>query len=199
MRPLFILLALITAAAAGADDTAVIEWSPQRPLTWSDFLDSVPRTADEIRVAATTASISWSYKYSVAHSSARCTFTITEIGSVAGFHPGSSWVRAEHRNPGVLAHEQGHFDIAQIYREKFIAATRELIGFSDECLGRNKRTAAEDSERRIAEIVGSVYEEIWNQYRSHQEQYDADTVHGSDTAAQARWTEDIHALLSAGP
>jgi hypothetical protein len=55
-----ILLAIGLLQTSAADQT--IEWSQEQRLSWQDFTGSVPRGADEIRVAATTASLPWSYR-----------------------------------------------------------------------------------------------------------------------------------------
>ncbi|MDH3644801.1 MAG: DUF922 domain-containing Zn-dependent protease [Gammaproteobacteria bacterium] len=198
MRALLtICLAFFGSQATSADNLPLIEWNSERPLTWDDFQGSVPSGADEARVASTTASLSWSYEYQFSLSRDTCAFSIVTIDSAALFHPDESWVRAGHRNAAVLAHEQVHFDIAQLYFERFVAETRELIGSDRECRGRSERTAARNAEREVTRLVGSVYDEVWRQYRSRQESYDRETRHGIDTVAQAGWTQEIAASLRA--
>jgi hypothetical protein len=197
MRSLLLVLALyVCDSRALADDASPIPWSQARLLTWADFVSPVPGDIDAERVAATTAAISWSYKYTVEMTSTTCRYTITEIRSTAYFLPDESWVRPGHRNPEVLQHEQGHFDIAQIHSERFEAQTRDLLDLSGDCQGRNKRAAARFSEESIARILGAEYEAIWSEYRNHQEAYDGDTRHGSDATEQARWTGEILSMLS---
>jgi hypothetical protein len=184
-----ILLAIGLLQTSAADQT--IEWSQEQRLSWQDFTGSVPRGADEIRVAATTASLPWSYRYTVVVSGSSCHYTIAEIQSSALFHPDASWVRPGHATDAVLEHEQGHFDITQIFRQRFSAATADQTGREHECRGRTRRRAAADAERDIAERIGTLYDDTWRRYRAEQERYDAETRHGMDAAAQARWTEDI--------
>ena len=196
MRATTALIAILVSAPALADDSSPIPWSRARLLSWSDFTGPVPADADARRVAATTASISWSFKYEVVRSDDRCTFTITEISSVAEFIPDSSWVRPTHMTPVVLEHEHGHFDIAHYYSQEFIAATRDLVGFRGECRGRSNRQATANAEDAIRGRLGAVYDDVWSRYRAHQEAYDEETRHGSAEPAQDRWTADIAALLA---
>ena len=91
----------------------------------------------------------------------------------------------------VLEHEQGHFDIAQQFNQKLRMATRNLVGSVHACGGQNERRATRNAEREISRLVGSVYDEIWQQYTSAQDAYDRETVHGIDRGAQARWTRSI--------
>lgn len=184
---------MLVARAAGADTP--IEWSPARLLTWDDFLGPVPANADRQRVAATAASLAWSYEYALERSGRSCLYRLVSIGSAAQFHPETSWARPEHRNAAILAHEQGHFDIAQIYKERFRSATRELVGQTHRCRGRSERRSRRNAEREIEKLVGSIYEDVWRSYRNEQEAYDAATRHGIDTEAQAEWSAKIATLL----
>lgn len=189
---LLLLLAVDTIATAAGP---AIEWSSQRRLVWEDFRGPVPAGATDERVAATAASLSWSNEYSIAWSRDTCSFSIARIDSAALFHPETSWVRPGHRTPDVLEHEQGHFDIAQIFHHQFELETARLVGASRECRGRNQRAASRFAEREVGELIGTIYDEVWRQYRAEQEAYDHETRHGIDAAAQAAWTREIAARL----
>jgi hypothetical protein len=191
------ILSLLLAECVIADDADVIEWSAERRLSWDDFAGGVPSGTDENRVAETSASIAWSFQYRVELSRERCVFRIVAINTFARFNPDSSWVRPGHRTDAVLKHEQGHFDITQIYRERFAAQTREFLDSNRTCRGRTDRAATRSTESEITQLLGSVYEDIWQQYRSEQERYDAETRHGIDSNAQAAWSEQISESLSA--
>ena len=198
MRSLCLIsLALLSAHTLRADDTAAIEWSPDRPLSWADFVGAVPVRADAERVAATTASLSWSYQFSLAWSADTCTYRIESIDSAALFHPDSSWVRAGHRTDRVLEHEQGHFNITQLYRELFDKETRPMVGGPRMCRGNRQQRATRFAEEEIAREVGSIYEDVWQRYRDQQEIYDLETRHGMDSAAQSEWTAKLATQLQA--
>jgi hypothetical protein len=53
------------------------------------------------------------------------------------------------------------------------------------------------AEGEIARLLGSTYEDIWQQYRREQESYDAETQHGIDRVAQEAWLARISAALRA--
>jgi hypothetical protein len=180
-----------------ADNAEPIEWSAARPLSWDDFVGHVPRGIDERRVAATNASLVWSYKYIVEWSRDACAFRITSIDSAALFNPDGSWVRPGHRTDSVLRHEQGHFDIAQLHKLRFETETREFLGGQRSCSGRNERQVTRSAEREIARLVGTIYEDVWAQYRREQEVYDRETSHGINSSSQAEWTKNIASLLEA--
>lgn len=189
---LLLLAAGVTATAAGP----AIQWSPERRLVWEDFQGPVPANVADERVATTAASLSWSNAYSIAWSRDTCAFRITRIDSAALFHPDASWVRPGHLTPAVLEHEQGHFDIARIFQRRFEVQARPLVGVSRECRGRSQRAASRYAEREVAHLIGSIYDEVWRQYRAEQDAYDDETRHGIETAAQASWTSKIAARLA---
>ncbi len=196
MRSLSLICLLVAAARPGiAADPTPIEWDAARPLTWAEFNGPVPAGAQEHRVASTASSLGWSYAYEIELSENACAFGIVRLDSTALFHPDKSWVRPGHRTAEILEHEQGHFDIAKLFLEKFQAATRELVGARQPCDGRSQRQARRDAEREISRQVGTLYEEIWQQYERRQQVYDAETRHGIDREAQASWTRRIAAAL----
>lgn len=193
MRLLLLMLAVLMVPAGAV--SREIPWSPERPLTWSDFEGTVPGQADPDNVAVTAASLGWAYEYDVSYSTSSCTYRITAIRSTVVFDTEQSWVRPGHRTPAVLEHEQGHFDIAQIHKLMFDEAVADLIGTQGMCEGGNARTASADAEDRIARVVKPVHERVWRDLMSVQDSYDAQTRHGMDAAAQQRWLERIAAGL----
>lgn len=192
-----ISLAFVAACFARAETPDGISWSPGRLLTWEDFAGPVPAKADHGRVAETSASLGWSYEFEVIWSSHTCIFRISSIESAATFHPATSWVRPGYLTPAVLLHEQGHFDIVQLYKERFAESTRGLIGSDRRCGGSNERKSTRYAEREVARLVGAIYDDVWRKYRRQQEAYDEETRHGIDAKAQAEWTRRLAGSLRA--
>ena len=92
-----------------------------------------------------------------------------------------SWVRPEARTNEVLEHEQGHFDLCELY-------TRKLRERFDEVEGINV-----DNLKRITR---SVWHEVHGEYRERQEQYERETEHGLNRAGQEAWTVWLEKELS---
>jgi hypothetical protein len=184
---------LLTVASVSADEELV--WTPQRPLRWEDFEGSVPRGAPRQNVAMTAASLRWSYSYSLEWSRGSCVYEITSIETDALFDPRASWVRDEGRTSAVLAHEQGHFDIAELHKLMFAEASRAFLGKRATCRGRDKRSVAKSVERDIDATLGKLYERIWTNQTHVQNAYDDETAHGMNSAAQREWLEKIAAGL----
>jgi hypothetical protein len=178
--------------ASGAQE---ISWGVDRPLTWDDFRGAVDASAPAKNVALTAATLGWGYEVQTRIVGADCSYRISEIRSSARFHPGRSWVRPGHRTPGVLAHEQGHFDITEVHRLMFDAAVGALAGAARPCEGKTARRVAKFIEREVEQLIGEPYERVWRKHLAKQDAYDRETGHGTNADSQRRWLELIAAAL----
>ena len=169
-----------------------IQWNTNRQLSWDDFLGAVDLNAPTENVALTAASLSWSYQYEIEHDASSCFYRITDIHALASFSQGDSWVKPDHRNAAVLNHEQGHFDLTQIYKLILDERAHHLIGARDTCEGDTVEEASEFAEKKAAEQVETVFKAVWQKYSSTQETYDEQTRHGILIETQNLWTEKIH-------
>jgi hypothetical protein len=192
-----VCLIILAFGSSIAEEPDVIEWSPDRPLTWGDFNGPVPPGTADQRVAATAGALAWSFEYSIQWSRNSCRFRIDNITTHAHFHRDESWVRSGHKTDRVLEHEQGHFDILQLYKNQLHAKTREFLGTERPCQGRTERSATRSTTSEIDRIVGSVYDEVWNEYRGHQETYDRETGHGTNAREQSNWMAELENRLQA--
>ena len=188
---------MLAARATLAEEETEIEWTPSARLSLNDFRGEGPAGTDDQRVAATAGSLAWSYSYSVQWSRDSCHFRINSISSRALFHSDKSWVRPGHATERVLQHEQGHFDILQLYKQRFDDRAREFTGLMHTCEGRTERRATRDTQETIDRLVGAVYDEVWRDYRSRQETYDRETRHGTDEREQGEWSAEIESSLRA--
>jgi hypothetical protein len=167
----------------------VLVWSPDRPLRWEDFRGTPPPEAARChQAAAIYYRLSFRYQAQVRLVSGRWRATIV---------PGSlqvtnemlcclSWVLPGHRTEAVLRHEQGHFDLNEVYRR---ILERRLAGLSGE--GASPQLALHD----LAQKLQATYDRVWQRARQVQAQYDQETDHHRDLRAQARWEEQIRRWL----
>jgi hypothetical protein len=134
-------------------DEEVIEWSGDRKLSFADF-------QYHGRIYSDT---------SVLLSNGSYDFDI-----VARFHCEHSWLnRASKDSAEALLHEQGNFDLCEIYCRQFLARVRE-----------GKSTTP---------LFWAVVRTTWKEKR---EQYESETGGGLDYRRQVEWTEKIrHALV----
>ena len=75
----------------------------------------------------------------------------------------------------ILAHEQCHFDICELY-------TRKL---------RERIASANINVRNLKTTLRSIYKDVQDDYRARQQQYEDETEHGIIPEEQARWQEEI--------
>lgn len=142
---------------------AEFSWSSGRRLQWSDFRGAVPEGKG--RTAAETAcGIGFE------------TNSVTGNGPVIvnvynSFSTVDSWVRPGVTNPEVLSHEQGHFDLCEIYTRRLRERVSKL-----HLTGRTMKT-----------VLPQLYDKLQQEYIERQQEYEEETRHGIDEQQQRRW------------
>jgi hypothetical protein len=96
----------------------------------------------------------------------------------ACFDPSESWMRLPHKNEETLNHEQGHFDITEIFTRKLI---REIS---------NRKFLAKDQDE-----VELLYKATVKEMNDLQIRYDAETKGGTKSIEQKEWLVKIYTLL----
>lgn len=137
-----------------------ITWNKERRLKWED-IKGIPDPG------SSSGSITYSsigYSASVKKDSLYVTVTCF-------FNKEKSWVKEDHKTADLLNHEQGHFDLNEIYARKL-----------------RKQLATYPFERAtLKKSIQELYEGIWKECMSIQQQYDAETESSSNTTVQKRW------------
>lgn len=164
---LFIPLLLFYALPHGANAQDTIHWRKDYQLSWPDFKGSPANNTSH--KASTSSGISYSYTL---HDSAYA-FT-----AIAFFDSNKSWSKTNDSN--LLVHEQGHFDITQIYARRLQAALSKLT----ESTTIDEKKISTTSQKIIAEK------------NTFQRKYDLETGYGSNQTKQRQWTELIQSQLS---
>jgi len=177
---------------------ADIAWEARRPLQWRDFRGPVDPDAAAIQVAMTATTLRWRYEYQLERSSASCRYWIATVAADAVFNPGDSWVKPGQATPAVLEHEQGHFDLTQVFKRRLDARTDALIRAPVACQGDTLAGAQAYAERAAAQAIQREFDTVWQEYTAAQAQYDAGTEHGSIREAQSRWSASIAQALRSG-
>jgi hypothetical protein len=144
----------------------LLKWDAGRRLTWADYKANPEPGSD---AAASTASI-LAVSYSI--SSTGFTYRIE-----CRFSKTRSW--GLHKTDYILSHEQGHFDIAEIFARKLHKKLSEYQF--------NKRTYQKDLDK--------IYEEIVQGKDKMQNEYDRETNHSINKDKQAEWLQKIQLLL----
>jgi len=144
-----------------------INWDENYKLIWGDFMGTPKPWSDF--VAQTVSVIEQSYSCK----DGNFTFDIK-----AKFNRDKSWTRT-YRNMEVLEHEQKHFDLTEIYARKMRMTYYSL------------KTPC----NYTMDELGTIYDELFEELKHVQDQYDAETDHGIKKKEQARWNQMIETRL----
>lgn len=150
-----------------------IPWEADRPLFWSDF---------ERRVGG--GGYFQAYTYSGIRYTVDDANGYVRIQIECYFLEDESWVFREHATSKLLNHEQGHFDIAEIYARRMRRQLKEyempVWRFS--------------SNNHMRDVKG-IYNNLYDEMEGIQKQYDRDTGHGTRGGAQQEWDRWIESTL----
>ncbi len=163
MKILFLLLALsLSKKNAPEQNNSLIDWSADRKLSWADFkADPDPSSPN----AALTSSI---IKYDFAYNDAEG----FKFHIHCQFNKSNSWGRT--KTEYILSHEQGHFDITEIFARKLNKAFKEYKPGSD-----------------IKKEVTKIYKDTMHQLGEMQAQYDKETNFSRNKPQQEEWLKKI--------
>jgi hypothetical protein len=160
-------------------------------LTAADFQGKPPAAApakDNITMVANTMSVV-RYVYRLRTNSERdgsWTARLTSFDCFSAVEPAKCW-NSVPESPRVLDHEQGHFDLAEIFARRMQRRFDELMaGNNASGSGGTERLAREALEKEIKRISDDVYAAL----TEAQATYDKETRHGTRPRAQRehrRW------------
>jgi hypothetical protein len=150
-------------------------WEKGRKLSWDDFRGPVPRAASDITAAATFCGIGFETN------AVNPKNNNLKIHVYNTFYTNNSWARPEDKDSFILAHEQGHFDLCELY-------TRKL---------RERLNSVNVNSSNLRAALGTVYDEVQREYNNRQEQYEDETEHGVVLAEQERWQNKLQRELEA--
>jgi len=142
-----------------------IDWSKKR-LEWADYLCEPDPSSDA--AATTTTYLGVEYKISKSVFSYRI---------ACRFSKEKSW--GLHKTSYILAHEQGHFDITEIFAREL---NKRLSKYNF-----NKRTFQDDLKK--------IYDRVMEDKEDFQREYDEDTDYSRNRARQLAWLEKIENIL----
>ncbi len=175
MKSLFTVVVVVISIFAKAQVSQVINYEPNS-LKWSHYaLSSKPSGYQK---AFTYCGISYAVRSD-------------EKGLTAEFQAyvdlKESWVLKGAQSVQLLSHEQGFFDLTEVYARLMKQATIEYI----ESEGPNLTYEA------LLQAVRGIYKEKNNQLFIEQQSYNVETRNGNDQEAQAQWNKKIKSRLVA--
>jgi hypothetical protein len=164
---LFISLALWPLFCLSQDkDEELLFWTTGHRLTWTDYKGKADPSTGAAASTATFLGIDYTF------SPKGLTYTIT-----CSFSKTRSW--GLHKNEYILQHEQGHFDIAEIFARKL---NMKMATYKF-----NKATYKTDLQK--------IYDDVVNEKEETQNAYDKETDHSIKKDKQAEWLKKIEKML----
>ena len=166
---MFICLSIFSLSLfAQRDNEELMEWSNNTKLIWSDYKAKPDPESDAAASTSTYLVIDYNIR------SDDMTYRIQSL-----FSKTRSW--GLHKTAYILSHEQGHFDIAEIFARKLHKKMKEYKF--------NRRTYQNDLDK--------IYQEVVDAKSAMQNQYDKETNHSINKEKQAQWLKKIEDLLEA--
>lgn len=162
----FLFIGFFICERAVSQDTIV--WDSATKLTWGDFQGKIDSNSPYS--ASTVSGIVY-------------TFRLTGDGYsdsiTAVFYRSESWVRV--RTDAALTHEQGHFDITEIFARRL----------------RKRLQAFVPGRGSLGKQLKQLYDEVEGERVTTENLYDAETKHSADAGRQVNWNERIRKELKA--
>jgi hypothetical protein len=164
MKGLFIisLLILTIGATAQGKNEELIRWNESQKLTWADYKGKPRENSDAAASTATYLGFEFNVRKDGFDYKITCTFSKTK-----------SW--GLHKTDYILIHEQGHFDIAEIFARKLNKMMREY----------------KFDKNNFKEDLKTIYQSIAVEKDAFQNQYDEETNHSIKRDKQAEWLTKI--------
>jgi hypothetical protein len=167
-KSILLLLSLMAVIGGFSQDT--LFWKPGYRLTWNDFMGKPDLHSNYL--ALSSAGISYNLFYNS---------NSIQVNAKAFFVKSGSW-RKPAADSILLRHEQGHFDITEIYRRKLVQTAKEIPAGVPE---------------KAAWVIEKA-DKIIKQKNAYQLQYDSETRNGTDKKKQEQWLATIQQLLQEG-
>jgi len=159
---IFALIILTIAATGQGKNEELIVWNAGQKLTWADYKGKPKENSDAAASTATYLGFEFNVGRDGFNYKITCTFSKTK-----------SW--GLHKTDYILTHEQGHFDIAEIFARKLNKMMREYKF--------DKNTFKED--------LKTIYQSIALEKDDFQNQYDEETNHSIKKEKQTEWLTKI--------
>lgn len=161
-----VLIAIALSITFLSHSQNLISWVSDYRLKVEDFAAPIPANAKESIKGLTNAIIDVNYeqKGDAVQVSVECFFRKSE-----------SWIKNNMNQTYVLAHEQGHFDIAEIYARKI----------------RKKLQATKLHKKNGAEQIKKIWDKLYKSYLKEQDKYDKATSHSFKEKQQQEWVNKI--------
>lgn len=186
---------------ANNDDPIV--WESDYKLQETDFLGKPPANpiqvdAQHVEVAQSAVGINWKLgKTEIVQTKSERAVKFCEVGIDTMFDRNQSWISdidsmSEARKKTMLVHEQGHFDMAEMFcrmaREEVLKAINNKTFFlhetDDEKINQEIKEIAEN-------VIGTIIDKNRKEMDEEQQEYEDKTLHGLNEKKQLEYTQNF--------
>ncbi len=144
----------------------LVKWDSERKLSWSDYKGKPDPSSDA--AASTSTSLGINYGISAEHFTYKIKCSLSK---------NKSWVR--YKSDYVLSHEQGHFDITEIFARKLNKMMSEY----------------KFDKNNYRHDLDKIYQNIIDEKDAFQDRYDIETDFSRNKVKQAEWLMKIAKML----
>jgi predicted secreted Zn-dependent protease len=167
MLKIFFAFIFLSPLLASAQDEPgeYLEWT-SRKLSWNDYKAKAPEQTDAAAITSTAIAFEYHVRSNKLSYNISCRFSRTR-----------SW--GKYRTEYILGHEQGHFDITELYARKL---SKELSEY-------------EFNPRSYRKDLNKIYESVMREKEDLQNQYDEETDYSRKKGRQNEWLARIADML----
>jgi len=159
---LSLLIALLLLSSFSGSSSSEISWDDQRLLTWEDFKAAADEKSHADALTAIRISAKPIYK------KGKISYDVN-----AYFLQEKSWFKSKSEH--LLAHEQLHFDLAELYARKIRYMISEYT-----------RKGIKDPKK-----INAGIQQLLDESNVADQQYDFETLHGALKGKQASWDRTV--------
>jgi hypothetical protein len=172
------------------EEADLLPWSKDRPLTWDDFRGQPPEApsgeAAYIRYRLEVRDAVPVLKWDPATKSWEARLDPQKLRVLNLMVRSLSWVDPARKTDHLLAHEQGHFDLAEVYRR---ILEKRLLALRARGATQKQAVAA------LMKAVEAAQNAVWEKLEEVQNRYDGETGHGANPEKQSEWLDKIKLWL----
>ena len=119
---------------------------------------------------------------------------LTDVTAFSIMDRCQSWSIKEKWSNALLKHEQGHFDISEIWARRLNKKLQDMVRTG--LCGRGK--TEKEAEADLKKDVDNIFEKHVKNEDEMQKKYDEETKDGRDNTKQTIWNKNISELLKEG-
>ncbi|MCH9650090.1 MAG: DUF922 domain-containing protein [Deltaproteobacteria bacterium] len=164
--------------------------APYRQVTWKDFKGKLPKSLGPKAAHIASAILLKNFDIDSRQDGEDWVARPTKICLYASMNKLESARRVGHEKPALLAHEQAHFDITEVF-------TRTLYGKVKAMVVRDSDPGQAAAQLRSQ--VAVLYQETVAEWKAMQSRYDSESLHGTHKRKQKRWLAQVKKLLADTP